>query len=110
MEAIDYLKSEDCPNIKKAMGLSELQLYVIAGIMQAYHKKQCAINGVIHWVAVKEQLPPINKKVWLYNTENDNYEAEFVNKLDLTTKRYERNWTHWAEVKPPYRPKAGGNA
>lgn len=47
MEAIDYLKSEDCPNIKKAMGLSELQLYVIAGIMQAYHKKQCAINGVV---------------------------------------------------------------
>lgn len=40
MTGIEYLKSDDCPNIKAGMNLSEMQLFVIAGILEAYHKKE----------------------------------------------------------------------
>ena len=46
MKGIEYLKSEDCPNIKAGMNLTEIQLYVIAGILEAYHKKQLLIQRV----------------------------------------------------------------
>jgi len=47
MTGIEYLNSEDCPNIKAGMGLSQIQLYVIAGILEAYHKKQLTIHSVV---------------------------------------------------------------
>ncbi len=47
MTGIEYLNSEDCPNIKSGMGLNQIQLYVIAGILEAYHKKQLIIDGVV---------------------------------------------------------------
>ena len=46
MTGIEYLNSEDCPNIKNGMGLNQIQIYVIAGILEAYHKKQLIIDGV----------------------------------------------------------------
>lgn len=47
MTGIEYLNSEDCPNIKAGMGLNQIQLYVIAGILEAYHEKQLTIHSVV---------------------------------------------------------------
>jgi len=55
----------------------------------------------IIWTDINNEMPPKHKDVWLYNVYNDNYGAEFVHEFDLTTDRYKRNWTHWAEVKSP---------
>jgi len=46
MKAIDFLKSDECPNIKKGLNLNSLQLNVIAGIMEKYHNKQSKLFGV----------------------------------------------------------------
>jgi hypothetical protein len=59
------------------------------------------IAVVINWVATAKELPKKHTKVLLYNEDNENYALEFIHEFDLTTDRYTRNWTHWAEFKPP---------
>ena len=63
--------------------------------------KNLTIPDVIHWVATKDELPKVHTKVLLYNDDGKNYALEFIHEFDLTTDRYTRNWTHWAEFKPP---------
>ena len=58
-------------------------------------------SNKMEWVATKEELPPLHKRVLLYNIKNDNHQTEFIHEFDLTTERYVKNWTHWAIVNPP---------
>lgn len=55
MKAIEFLRSDECPNIKSGFGLNDIQLHVLAEIMQAYHEKQLLIQRV---VLQSEQLKP----------------------------------------------------
>lgn len=60
-----------------------------------------ALGDVIQWVATKDELPKVHTKVLLYSEDSKGYALEFIHEFDLTTDRYTRNWTHWAEFKPP---------
>ena len=55
MKAIDFLKSDECPDIKKGLKLNSLQLNVIAGIMEKYHNKQSKLFGVGISLVSKEE-------------------------------------------------------
>ena len=64
-------------------------------------KNTLILDIVINWVAVEKYLPPKHTYVLLWNKDNDNKGLEFIHEFDLRTERYTRNWTHWAEFKPP---------
>ena len=65
-------------------------------------KKQCAIHGVIHWVAVKKEQPPNETKRYL--TFKDG-EMVFQNWYYVNGNGYWHDYldvTHWANIpKPP---------
>lgn len=68
---------------------------------QEEQKQALDLSSVIQWVETKEELPKRHTKVLLYDVESENYALEFIHDFDLETERYTRNWTHWAEFKPP---------
>ena len=92
--------------LKKGLSLDEYVELTRLLIQQRneYHEtkvKNLGLFDVIHWVATKDELPKVHTKVLLYNDNGKNYALEFIHEFDLTTDRYTRNWTHWAEFKPP---------
>lgn len=57
-------------------------------------------DNVINWVAIKDEMPPVNKYVLL--VKEDHYMSiEFIDEYSLTTNKYPKNFTHWA-----YQPKS----
>jgi hypothetical protein len=53
------------------------------------------LHADVVWVAIKDEMPPVSKYV-LMVSEDDYMRVEFVDAYSLTTKKYPKNYTHWA--------------
>ncbi len=56
MTPIEFLNSDECPNLKNGMGLNEIQISIIAEIMQAYTEKQLRIGSVVKSLPTLEEV------------------------------------------------------
>ena len=58
--------------------------------------------GVMHWVELKEEMPPLHTHILLYDISNNNQSNTFVHESMLSSDAFFTYWTHWAAIKPPY--------
>ena len=59
MTPIEFLNSDECPNLKNGMGLNEIQISIISEIMQAYTDKQLRIGGVVSSSNMRKALETV---------------------------------------------------